>query len=80
MADHWAVFKQETLVDGHEHTQVDVFETEQEAYDEADRLNDARPSYPADYYFYVREVYDPFETLEEVDELFGYWPLNKETT
>lgn len=67
MALHFAVFKQETMIEEHVITQVNVFESEQEAYDEADRLNDEN-TFIEDYYF-VRTVRDPFESIDEVDDL-----------
>jgi hypothetical protein len=67
MAYHWAVFKQETMIEEHVHTQISVYESEHEAYDQADLLNDNN-TFIEDYY-YVRQVSDPNETLEEVDNL-----------
>ena len=67
MANHFAVFKQETMIEEHVHTLVCTYEIEHEAYDKADRLNDAN-TFIEDYY-YVRQVSDPNETLEEVDNL-----------
>ena len=67
MANHWAVIKQETMVDEHVLTQVSVFGSDSEASAEADRLNDTN-SFIEDFYF-VRSVVDPNETLADVDSL-----------
>ena len=61
MANHFAVFKQETMIEEHVHTLVCTYEIEHEAYDEADRLNDANT--------FIEDYYYPNETLEEVDNL-----------
>ena len=67
MAYHWAVFKQETMTEEHVHTQISVYESEQSAYDRADQLNESN-TFVEDFY-YVRQVSDSNETLEDVDDL-----------
>ena len=69
MAYHHAVFLQETM-EGYVHTQIRVFETDEEACAYADQLNNTGT--PTEDYYYVRNVIDPDETLEDVDSLLGY--------
>lgn len=57
MKEQWAVFLQKTINDEEEHSQVSVFEIEEDAYREVDRLNDDAIDRIEDFY-YVRNLND----------------------